>query len=120
LIIIAAFEAPGVVTGLDDVAVMCEAVEQGCRHFGVAEHAWPFTEGEVRGDDDGGAFVEPADEVEQELSAGLGEGQITKFIEDDKVHAGQMIGEPSLVSIAGLGLEPVDEIDDVVEPTTSA
>jgi hypothetical protein len=36
LIIIAAFEAPGVVAGLDDVAVMCEAVEQGCRHFGVA------------------------------------------------------------------------------------
>jgi hypothetical protein len=56
LIIIAAFEAPGVVAGLDDVAVMCEAVEQGCRHFGVAEHAGPFTEGEVRGDDDGGAL----------------------------------------------------------------
>jgi hypothetical protein len=55
---------------------MCEAVEQGCRHFSVAEHAGPFTEGEVRGDDDGGAFVEPADEVEQELCAGLGEGQI--------------------------------------------
>jgi hypothetical protein len=33
------------------VAVMCEAVEQGCRHFGVAEHAGPFTEGEARGDD---------------------------------------------------------------------
>ena len=27
-------------------------------------------DGEVRGDDDGCAFVEPADEVEQELSAG--------------------------------------------------
>jgi hypothetical protein len=40
LIIIAAFEAPRVVAGLDDVAVVCEAVEQGCRHFGVAEHAF--------------------------------------------------------------------------------
>ena len=28
MIIIAAFEAPGVVAGLDDVAVMCQAVEQ--------------------------------------------------------------------------------------------
>ena len=120
MIIIAAFEAPGIVAGLHDVAVVCEAVEQRGRHLGVAEHAGPFTEGEVRGDDDGGAFVEPADEVEQELSAGLGEGQITKFIEDDEVHAGQMIGEPSLVPISGLGLEPVDEIDDVVEPTASA
>jgi hypothetical protein len=26
-----------------------------------------------------------------------------------------MLGEPALSSIAGLGLEPVDEIDDVVE-----
>ena len=57
MIIIAAFEAPGVVAGLDDVAVMCEAVEQGGRHFGVAKHAGPFAEGEVRGDDDGGALV---------------------------------------------------------------
>jgi hypothetical protein len=36
----------------------------------------PFTEGEVGGDDDRGALVEAADEVEQELAAGLGEGQI--------------------------------------------
>jgi hypothetical protein len=43
-------------------------------------------------------------EMEQELSAGLGEGQITKFIEDDGLHAGQMVGEPSLVAISGLGL----------------
>ena len=120
MIIIAAFEALGVVAGLDDVAVMCEAVEQGCRHFGVPEHAGPFTEGEVRGDDDGGAFVEPADEVEQELSAGLGEGQIAKFIEDDEVHAGQMLSYPALPPIAGLGLEPVNEVDHVVEPAARA
>ena len=50
----------------------------------------------------------------------MGEGQIAKFIEDDEVHAGQMIGEPCLAPIAGLGLEPVDEIDDVIEPTASA
>jgi hypothetical protein len=58
--------------------------------------------------------------VEQELAAGLGEGQIAKFIEDNEVHAGQLIGEPTLPSIAGLRLEPVDEIDDVVEPAAGA
>src|SRR5262245_63064878 len=31
-----------------------------------------------------------------------------------------MIGEPSLPSIAGLGLEPVDEVDHVVEPAAGA
>ena len=58
--------------------------------------------------------------MEQELAAGLSEWQIAKFIEDNEVHAGQMIGEPSLAAVSGLGLESVDEINDVVEPTTSA
>jgi hypothetical protein len=40
----------------------------------------PFTEGEIRGDDYRGTLVEPADEVEQELAAGLGEGQIAEFV----------------------------------------
>jgi hypothetical protein len=57
--------------------------------------------------------------VEEELSAGS-EGQLTKLIENDEDHPGQMIGEPSSVPIASLGLEPVDEIDDVLKPTTSA
>jgi len=58
--------------------------------------------------------------VEQELAAGLCEGQIAEFIEDDEVHAGQMIGETALASIPDLGLEPVDEIDHIVEPTAGA
>src|SRR3954471_13737504 len=31
-----------------------------------------------------------------------------------------MIGEPSLASIASLGLEPIDEIDHIVEPAAGA
>ena len=31
-----------------------------------------------------------------------------------------MVGEPTLPSIAGLGLEPVDEIDHIVEPAAGA
>jgi hypothetical protein len=31
-----------------------------------------------------------------------------------------MIGEPTLPSVAGLGLELVDEIDDAVEPSAGA
>src|ERR1700704_1020326 len=55
--------------------------------------------------------------MEQEWPAGLSEGQIAKFVEDDEVHAGQVVGEPALAAGAGLGFEPVDEIDHVVEPT---
>jgi hypothetical protein len=50
----------------------------------------------------------------------LGEGQIAEFIEDDEVHAGQMIGKSALASIPGLDLEPVDEIDHIVEPAAGA
>jgi hypothetical protein len=68
------FEAPGLVAGLDDFAVMGEAVQQRGSHFGIAKDGRPFAEGEVRGDDDLGALVETADEVEQKLPARLGEG----------------------------------------------
>jgi len=54
--------------------------------------------------------------VEQELAAGLSERQIAELIEDDEVHAGQVVGEPALATSAGLGLKAIDEIDDVVKP----
>jgi hypothetical protein len=58
-------EAPAVVSGFDDIAVMCEAIEESGRHFGVCKDAWSFAKGEIGGDDDRGALVKPADEVEQ-------------------------------------------------------
>ena len=48
----AVLEAPALVSGLDDVAVMGEAIEERCRHLWVAKDGWPFAEGEVGGDDD--------------------------------------------------------------------
>ena len=55
--------------------MMSEAIEQSAGHFRITEDARPFAEGELRRDDDGGALVEPADQVEQELAASLGEGR---------------------------------------------
>ena len=68
---------------------------------------------EICRDDDRSALVEPTDEVEQELTASLSEGQIAELIEDDEVHAGQVIGKPALSRVASLGLKPVDEIDQL-------
>ena len=53
--------------------------------------------------------------MEQQLAAGLGKGQIAKLIEDDEVPPGEIFGNPSLAAAPRLGLEPVDEIDSVVE-----
>src|SRR5208337_3586105 len=106
---------------LEDVAVVGQAVEQRGRHFCIAKDARPIAEGEVGGDDDRGALVEPADEMEQQLTAGLGEGEIAEFIEDDEVEAGEIIGDPSLAAGAAFGLEPVDEIEGREEaPTRSS
>ena len=52
MIVGAAFKAPAVVSGLDDIAAVGEAIEQRGRHLGVREDARPFTEGEIGGDDD--------------------------------------------------------------------
>ncbi len=99
---------------------MGQAVEERGGHLGVAEDGGPFAEGEVGGDDDRGAFVEAADQVEEQLSARLCEGQVAEFIEDDEVESGQVVGQPPLFAAAGLGLEPVHQIDDVVEAAAGA
>ena len=96
----AVLEVPTFITGLDDIAVMGQAVEQRGGHLGVTEDARPFAEGEVGRDDDRVALVEPADEMEQQLTAGLGEGEITEFVEDHEVEAREIIGEPSLATSA--------------------
>ena len=67
-----------------------------------------------------GSLVEPADEVEQELAARLSERQIAELVEDHEVHPGQLISNPALPPIAGLGLETIDEIHHVVEPAAGA
>ena len=83
----AVFESPAGVAGLDDVAVMGEAVEHGGGHLGVAEDLGPIGEGEVGGDQQRGVFVEFADQVEQKLTAGLAERQIAKLVDDDEIVA---------------------------------
>src|SRR6202167_6640296 len=60
----AVLEAPTLIAGLDDVAVVGETIEECGGHLWVAEHARPFAEGEIGGDDDRGAFVEAAEEME--------------------------------------------------------
>ena len=55
----------------------------------LAQDSLPFAESEVGGDDHRGALVEPADQVEQQLTAGQGEGQVAEFVEDDEVEAGE-------------------------------
>jgi hypothetical protein len=45
--------------------------------------------------------------VEEQLSAGLCEGQIAEFVEPCEVEPGRVVGDAALLSGAVLGLEPV-------------
>jgi hypothetical protein len=50
-----------------------------------------------------------------EWPAGLGEGQMAEFVENDEVGARQVVGHAALLSAAGLGFQPVDQINDIEE-----
>ena len=51
-----------------------DAIEQGAGEALAGEDGCPFLEGQVRGDDGGAALVAPAEDVEQQLAAGLRQG----------------------------------------------
>ena len=65
----AVFEAEAVVSGFENVASVGETVEERCRHLGVAEHCSPFAEAQVGRDDDAGALVKLAQQVEEQRAA---------------------------------------------------
>src|SRR4051812_20798642 len=61
-----------------------------------------------------------SDKMEEKLAAGLGEGQIAEFVEDDEIEAGEVIGDAALPAGARLRLELVDEVDHVEEAAARA
>src|SRR5271157_6378825 len=61
-----------------------------------------------------------ADQMEEQLPARLCERQIAKFIQDHEVEAGEVIGHPPLAAGPRLAVEPVDQIDDIVEAPSGA
>src|SRR5205085_6960657 len=58
--------------------------------------------------------------MKQQLAAGLSEGQVAEFVENDEVHASEIFGEPPLPAGAGFALQPIDEVDDGVKAAASA
>ena len=88
-----------------------QPVEQRRGHLRVGEDGWPFGEGEIGRQDDRGALVQPADQVEQHLSAADREWQIAELVKDDEIDADELVGEFPGLTGARLGLELVDQID---------
>jgi len=53
--------------------------------------------------------------MEQQLAAGLGEGQVAEFVDDDEVDPGELVDEGAGATVAQLALQAVDEVDRVEE-----
>lgn len=51
-------QAVGLVARFNDVAVVCQPIQQRRGHLGVAKHTRPFREAEVGGDNHAGVFVQ--------------------------------------------------------------
>ena len=81
--------------------MMSEPVEESGCHRGISEDARPFAEGQIGCDDDRGALVELADEMEEQLPSGLSKWQIAELVENGEVFAGKVIGD-SLVALRAL------------------
>ena len=74
-------EAVAVVAGFQDVAMVGEPVQQGRGHLGIAEDIGPFAEAQVGGDDDAGALLEFAQQVEQQRTTRCTERQVTQLVD---------------------------------------
>ena len=88
-----------------------EPVEERRGHLGVSEDAGPFGEGQVGGDQDRGALLQRADEVEEQLAASLGEGQVAKLVDNHEIDAAKLMAKATGAPIPKLGVEAVHEID---------
>ncbi len=100
-----------VVSSLEDVATVREAVEEGCRHLGIAEDGGPFAEAQVGGDDDAGALVEFVQQMEQQCATRGTERQVAQFIKDNQVEPSGALGDlPDLALVLFL-FRRVDQFD---------
>src|SRR5437764_8403279 len=99
---------------------MGQAIEQRRRQLGVAEYARPFCEGEISRQDDRGALVQPADQVEQHLPAADREWQIAELVEDYEIDADELVCKAPGLSGTRFGLELIDQVDRGEEPNARA
>lgn len=102
----------------DGFGVMKESVQdRGSEGGVVVEDFGPGFVGLVGGEDDGASFVALADYLEEEVGAGLVDGQITEFINDEDGRAEKLF-EFDGESVGDLpGGEGVDDFDGVMKRT---
>ena len=72
---------------------MSEAVQECTGEPLRAEDLGPLVEGQVGGDQDRPSLVALAEDLEEELRAGLGEWDEAKLVDDEQLESGQLLLE---------------------------
>ena len=90
---------------------MGETIEQCCGHFGIAKDAGPFTEAQVGGDDDTGAFIKLAQKMEEQCTSRGAERQVSQLIQDHQVGLDQRLGDLPGLALSLFLLQRVDQFD---------
>ena len=70
---------------------MSEAVQQGAGESLRAEDLGPLVEGQVGGDQDRPSLVSLAEDLEEELRAGLGEWYEAQLVDDEQLEPCQLL-----------------------------
>jgi len=68
--------------------MMGQAVEQGAGQPLGSEYAGPFVERQIAGHDGGAPFVTLAEDLEQQLGAGLRQRHVSEFVDDQQFVGG--------------------------------
>ena len=88
---------------------MSEAVQQGAGQPLRAEDLGPLVEGQVGGDQDRPSLVSLAEDLEEELRAGLGEWDEAKLVDDEQLDPCQLLLEVEQSSLVGGLVQLVDQ-----------
>jgi hypothetical protein len=83
--------------GFQDVASVSEPVQQGPGESFGAKDLGPFLEGQVGGHQEAVMLIGPADHLKEQFGSGLGEGNISEFINDQEMESLELF-EQSLES----------------------
>ena len=87
----ALLEAVALAVHLQDVDTVSEAIQQGAGESLRAEDLGPLVEGQVGGDQDRPSLVSLAEDLEEELRAGLGEWYEAQLVDDEQLEPCQLL-----------------------------
>src|SRR5215813_13010409 len=90
LALLALFEAIAVAVHFEDVDVVGEPIEQRAGQPLGPEHAGPFVERQIGGDNDGAALVTLAEDLEQQLRARRRQRYIAELVDDQQLVGRQL------------------------------